>query len=159
MRLLHGDGGFQKPFESEASARYFYSHLEGTCTAVLTFTIALETQRRWQEPSTETYTETERVHSVERRKKSNGHYETVDVYTDVPVTKTRQIPGYWYIEAVSRCHMAFNDVQGPEEKRIAEVNAAARDTSREGDERKMLENLVHRTIRESVGTVFYRSKK
>ncbi len=159
VRLLHGDGGFQKPFENEASARYFYSHLEGACTAVLAFTVSLETQRRWQEPSTETYTAIERVHSVERRKKSNGHYETVDVYTDVPVTKTRQVPGYWYIEAVSRCHMTFSDVQGPEEKRIAEVNAAARDTSREGDERKMLENLVRRTINESVGAVFYKSKR
>ena len=156
VELLYGDGGFKDPFESAESAAYFYSHLDGACGAVMKMTVSVETERKWREPYTETYQTTERVHSQERRRNSDGKYEYVDVYIDVPVTKTRNVPGYWYILANGSCHLEFFDTKKLDGRPVAEARVVRNDQSDTSDERSMLEKLVGRMVDDTIVAVFFK---
>lgn len=155
VMLLYGDGGFKEPFESAESAAYFYSKLDGACGAVLKISVSVKTERKWREPYTETYQTTERVHSQERRRNSEGKYEYVDVYIDMPVTKTRERPGYWYILADASCHLALYDTKRLDGRPVVEARVARSDQGSDADEKKMLEDLVGRMVNDTIATVFY----
>jgi hypothetical protein len=157
VQLIYGPFDFNNPFESEESTRFFYSHLDGACSVVLKTTVSLKSDRRWQEPRTETYTTTERVHSRERRRKSNGQYEDVDVYTDIPVVKERVFPGYWYVVANSKCHLELYNTKKLEGKYIAAAQVTGYDQDDE-NEKALLEKLMKKTIEDAVGAIFYKKK-
>ena len=159
VQLIYGPTEYDNPFESEESSEYFYSHLESACSAVLQIRVSLEKQRRWQEPRTETYTTTERVHSVERRRNSNGKYEYVDVYTDIPVVKERHIPGYWYTTANSSCRLEFYDTKKLNDKYIAAAHARGYDRTNSDNDRKMLTDLMKKTVDSTIASIFHKPKK
>lgn len=156
VALIYGDGGYKEPFGSAESAAYFYSHLDGACSAVLKMTVSVETERKWREPYSETYETTERVHSRERRKKSDGTYEYVDVYADIPVTKVRNVPGYWYILANGSCHLEFFDTKKLDGRPVAEARVVRNDQSNTEDQRSMLEKLVGRMVDDTIVAVFFK---
>ncbi|GHS94263.1 hypothetical protein AGMMS50276_06530 [Synergistales bacterium] len=157
VQLLYGATDFKDPFESEEAEKYFYSHLDGACNVVLNVTFSLATERKWQDPVTETYTVMERVHSRERRRNSNGKYEEVDVWTDIPVTKQRVIPGYWYVTSHSKCDMELYDTKNLNGKYIAATHVSGYDSDGDGS-RSTLENLTRRTIEDAVASIFYKKK-
>ncbi|MDR1977275.1 MAG: hypothetical protein LBQ42_00920 [Synergistaceae bacterium] len=157
VQLIYGPFDFEEPFESEESEKFFYAHLDGACSAVLKTTVSLSTERQWQPPRTETYTTTERIHSRERRKKSNGQYETVDVYTEIPVVKERVIPGYWYTTAQSKCHLELYDTKKLDARYIAAVRVTGRDESNDG-EKSIVERLMKKTVEDAVAAIFYKKK-
>ncbi len=154
--LIYGDGGFKEPFESAESAAYFHSKLDGACGAVLKISVSAKTERKWREPYTETYQTTERVYSRERRKNSDGTYEYVDVYTDIPVTKVRNMPGYWYVLADASCHLALYDTKKLDGRPVIEARVARNDQGADANEKKMLEDLVGRMVNDTIATVFYK---
>lgn len=158
VQLLHGATEFKEPFESELSTRYFYDHLTGACTAVLKIKVSLTSERKWREPYTETYRTTEKVHSRERRRNRDGQYEYVDVEIDMPVTRERVVPGYWYTTAASRCSLELYETKRMDSY-VAAANVTGNDTTESDNSRKMLTNLMQKTVTDAVAAIFYKSKK
>ena len=156
VELLYGTGGFKEPFESEQSAQYVYSHLDGACTAVLKTEAAVQTERKWREPYTRTYTVTERVRSTENRRRADGSYEYVEIYTYIPVTKIENVPGYWYIDVSVTCRVKFIDTKKPDSAPAAEARVSRSDTCDPSDERLTIEKLTERMIKDCIAALFYK---
>ena len=156
VELLYGTGGFKEPFESKQSEEYVNAHLDGTCTAVLKTEVTVSTERKWREPYTHTYTVTERVRSTENRRKSDGTYEYVEVYTYIPVTKVENMPGYWYIDVSVTCHLKFIDTKKSEASPVAEARVSRGETCSPSDERVLIERLTERMITDCVAALFYK---
>ncbi|GHV35599.1 hypothetical protein FACS1894187_08650 [Synergistales bacterium] len=157
VQLLYGATDFKDPFESDKAEQYFYSHLDGACNIVLNVTLSLTTERKWQDPVTETYTTTERVHSRERRRNNKGKYEEIDIWTDIPVVKERVIPGYWYVVSRSKCGMELYDTKNLNGKYIAAAHVTGYDTGGDGS-RSVLENLTRKTVEDAIASIFYKKK-
>ena len=156
VELLYGTGGFKEPFESKESAEYLSSHLDGACAAVLKTEAAVSTERKWHEPYTRTYTTTERVRSTEKRYKSDGTYEFVEVYTYIPVTKVENMPGYWYISVSVSCRVKFIDTKKPDAAPAAEARVSRSDVCNPSDERLVVEKMTERMIIDCIAALFYK---
>jgi hypothetical protein len=154
VRFIHGESEFAEPFESVQSAQYFYTHLDGACSAVLKMTVSLNNKRTWTDERIETYTTYERAHGKERRKKDGGGYEYVDIWVDVPVERTRVIPGYWTSFISTDCYLELYDTKKLDGKYIAASRVIGEDYGRD-NERAMMERLMKRTVEDGIAAIFY----
>lgn len=157
-QLLYGPFDYKQPFESAESEAFLFEKLgEGDiCNAVLMTTVSLEEERKWREPRTETYITTERVRSVERRRRADGRYEEVEIFTDIPVTKERRIPGAWLVTVRGWCQAELYDTKNLTGKYVAAARAPFVKTYAEADESSPAKKLLRQSVDSAIASIFHK---
>ena len=150
--FIRGPFVFGDPFANEDTERIFYSNLAGACTAVLKTSIAIQSERKWQEPRTEYYWTKVSVSTMRPRRMRGGAMIWVEVESEIPVRRQRVIPGYWYTVASMQCSMELYDTDNTD-KYIASVKASGEDNGKES-EKQVVERMVKKTVEDAVAELF-----
>jgi len=150
--FIRGPFDFGDPFANEDTERVFYSNLAGACGAVLKTTLSVQSEKKWQEPRTEYYWTTVSATRMRPRRNRSGRTVWVNVEVEIPVRRSRVIPGYWYTIAAAQCGMELYDTDDPENF-IAAAKASGHDNGKES-ERQIVELLVKKTMEDAVAAIF-----